>query len=232
MIKNINKSTIVLASNCRDNPSVFNQVKKLINMKFPKEENLKISIINTARMGYRNKSRSQLLKDTKIMTKKYEYKRRLGNHVLEYIDCSRKRNYAKFEKSIKNNKIIWVTGGDTLYLMYHLKKSGFDKLLKKRILKDNIIFVGCCAGAILAGKSIMPTFIDRATKRKKKYYLKHTYKKKFWNKKNNKNSLNLVDNMHIIPHCNNNLNSKNNIISLRNKRMFCLPEKKQLIFNV
>ena len=28
MIKNINKSTIVLASNCRENTTVFNQVKK------------------------------------------------------------------------------------------------------------------------------------------------------------------------------------------------------------
>jgi peptidase E len=160
------------------------------------------------------------------MTKKFKYEERLGL-PLEFIDCSRKKNYEKFEKTIKKSKIIWVMGGDTLYLLYHLKKSGFINLLKKRIMNDNIIFVGCCAGAIISGKSINPVFIDRATRKKTKYYLKNTYKKKFWQKKNNIKCLNLVKNLDVVPHCDH--RNKKKISTLKKHKMYCLPERKQLI---
>ena len=226
MINNINKSTIILASNCRDNENLFKEVKEVIKKKFPNDNNLKMSILYTARMGFRNKSRANLLKDTKKMTKKWNYEKKIGIPI-EYIDCSRYKNIEKCKKSIKNNKIIWIMGGDTLYLMYHLKKYGIDKLLKSQILKNNIVFVGCCAGAIISGKSINPTFIDRVSKKKMKYYIKKTYKKKFWYKNKNRKGLNLINNLDVIPHC----SSKNNTLKLRKNKMYCLPEKKQLIIN-
>ena len=234
MIKNYNKSSIVLASNCREDKSVFRLVKNLTKKKFPNETNLKVALITTARMGFRDKKRSILLKNTKKMTEKFEYEKRLGL-PLEYIDCSRKKNYEKFEKTIKECKIIWIIGGDTLYLLYHLKKSGFINLLKKRIMNDNIIFVGCCAGAIISGKSIKPVFIDRTRKikldkymqKKTKYYLKNTYKKKFWQKKNNIQCLNLVQNLDVVPHCDH--RNKKRISTLKKHKMYCLPERKQLI---
>ena len=226
MITNINKASIVLASNCRNNTLVFKQVKNLIKKKYPNLNNLKIAIIYTAQMGYRNKKRSILFNNTKKMTKKWQYEKRLGL-PLEYIDCSRKHNLNKFKKYIKESKIIWVTGGDTLYLLYHLKKSGFFNILRNRILNDDIIFVGCCAGAIIAGKSILPVFIDRASRNKHKYYLKNTYKSTFWHKKKNIKGMNLINKLDILPHCNHNNN--NRVFTHRNNTIYCLPEKKQLI---
>jgi len=54
-----NKSSIVIASNCREDNSVFRLVKNLIKKKkFPNETNLKVTMINTGQMGFRNNKES------------------------------------------------------------------------------------------------------------------------------------------------------------------------------
>ena len=116
-------------------------------------------------------------------------------------------------------------GGDTLYLMYHLKKSKMDKYICDKLKKKNMIYVGCCAGAIIAGDSVYPTFIARNYKKSKRYYLKNTYKNNHWTKKNQK-ALQLVPNIDILPHC-----KKGKTIKYRKKNIYCLPEYKPLIID-
>lgn len=222
MLKNINKSTILVASNCRDDKKLFTKVNDIISNKFDNEKNRRISILYTPRMGFRNKTRSQLFIDTKEMIKKWKYKEKLLCEF-DLIDCSKSINIERCKNKINKNSILWIMGGDTLYLMYHLKKSGIGDLIKKRVYKDNFLLIGCCAGAIVAGNSINPTFIDRANKRKHKYYIKHTYKKKYWEKPKNCKGLNLIKNIDIVPHCS--TKKKNRYFTLRNKKQYCLSEK-------
>ena len=52
-----------------------------------------------------------------------------------------------YEK-LKTYDVIWVNGGDTFYLLYWVKKSGFDKILP-RLLEEGKTYVGLSAGSIL-----------------------------------------------------------------------------------
>ena len=54
---------------------------------------LKVSMIITPKMGFRNKSRAQLWKDAVRKCKIWGYEKKL-NVNLEYIDCSRKENWS------------------------------------------------------------------------------------------------------------------------------------------
>ena len=223
-VKNLNKSTIVLASDCKHNPKLFSLIKSLIKKKFKNEdkEKLKISIIMTGRYGFRNKTRKKILENTKKKCKEWNYEK-IFDLPIEFIDCSSKKNIDNFKKSIDSTSIIWVMGGDTLYLMYNLKKSKMDKYICDKLKEKNMIYVGCCAGAIIAGDSVYPTFIARNYKKSKRHYLKNTYKNNHWTKKNQK-ALGLVPKVDILPHC-----KRGKTIKYRTKNIYCLPEYKPLI---
>ncbi|MFH1142279.1 MAG: Type 1 glutamine amidotransferase-like domain-containing protein [Candidatus Uhrbacteria bacterium] len=49
--------------------------------------------------------------------------------------------------------IIYVEGGNTFYLLEHVRKSGFDHKLKTLVDYEKV-YVGVSAGSILAGQSI------------------------------------------------------------------------------
>lgn len=225
--KQITKNTsIILASDCKKNEKIMQSIRKAIKLKFNKKEkeNLKISIIMTARMGFRNKSKKILLNEAIKKCNEWKYAEKL-KLPLEIIDCSNKDNLKKFKKSINSSQIIWVMGGDTLYLWYYLKKTKMDKLIKDRIKNHNTLYIGCCAGSIIAGNSIYPTFASRFSKKTNKYYIKNTYKKKYWNNNDNQKTLNLIKGKDILPHC----NSRNKTFKLKRKKIYCLPEYKPLI---
>ena len=99
MIKNINKSTILVASNCRDDNKLFTKVNELISNKFDDIKNKRISILYTPRMGFRNKTRSQLYIDTKEMIKKWKYKEKLLCEF-DLIDCSKRINIERCKNKI------------------------------------------------------------------------------------------------------------------------------------
>lgn len=225
--KIITKNTsIILASDCKKNEKIIKCVRKAIKLKFnnEKKENLKISMIMTARMGFRNKPKNEIMNDAIKKCNDWKYAEKLKIPI-ELIDCSNKANLEKFKKSINSSQIIWVMGGDTLYLWYHLKKTKMDELIKKRIQNNNVLYVGCCAGAIIAGNTIYPTFASRFNNKTKKYYIKNTYKKKFWNNLDNQKTLNFFKNRDILPHC----NSRNKTFKIKKRKIYCLPEYKPLI---
>ena len=140
-----------------------------------------------------------------------------------------KNNIEKFKKSINSSQIIFVLGGDTLYLMYHLKKSKMDKLIKERIKNKKALYIGCSAGSIITGNTIAPTMFLRQNKTKKqKKYLVNTYKKKYWKNKKNIKALGLFNNKNVIPHCNSRyLRLKNKLeknLNKKTKKNICLNE--------
>lgn len=226
LIKNINKSTLLLLSKCNYKYNNFiNKIKNLSTSKFKNDNILKISLITTANyrsIANKNKSRDEINNSLELFKNKLFFKL---NSILsknfkieiELIDCSRKKNYNKFKNSIENSNIIWVIGGDTLYLMYYLKKYKFDKIIKKRILNDKIIYIGCSAGTIILGNSIDTAFLYRQYTHIKKYYRIKTFKKKYWRNNTSRKGLNLINNYDLLPHCNNNKTFK-----IKNKYIKCL----------
>jgi len=54
---------------------------------------------------------------------------------------------------LKDFDIIYISGGNPFYLLYHLKKSGADKIIKK-LANKGIILIGVSAGATVLGPSI------------------------------------------------------------------------------
>jgi hypothetical protein len=78
---------------------------------------------------------------------------------VECVDCGRDDKPAElFEEPLAEADCIWVTGGNTFYLWHHMKRSGVDELVRRRVLEDGALYVGCSAGAIVAGSSIRTAY--------------------------------------------------------------------------
>lgn len=52
-------------------------------------------------------------------------------------------------KTLLSKDIIFVNGGNTFYLMYWVKKSGFDKIVRE-FLNEGRVYVGVSAGSVIA----------------------------------------------------------------------------------
>lgn len=59
----------------------------------------------------------------------------------------------ELENALSSTDIIWVGGGNTFYLRYIMKKSGFDKIIGT-VLKKGVAYAGHSAGAIVAGPTL------------------------------------------------------------------------------
>jgi dipeptidase E len=51
--------------------------------------------------------------------------------------------------ALRNIDIVYVMGGNTYYLLEHIKKSGFKGILEKK-LEDGVFYIGVSAGAAVA----------------------------------------------------------------------------------
>lgn len=72
--------------------------------------------------------------------------------VVDELDIST----AKTEEitfKLQHNDFIYVTGGNTFYLLQELKKSGADQLIKEQILKGKI-YIGESAGSMILSPNI------------------------------------------------------------------------------
>lgn len=67
------------------------------------------------------------------------------------------REYGPKKKNLydelKKFDVIWIGGGNTFYLRWVLKKSGFDKAIAE-LLNSGIVYGGGSAGAIITGPSL------------------------------------------------------------------------------
>ena len=72
---------------------------------------------------------------------------------VEDIDIEGK-NKTQLLNILESFDIIYVQGGNTFYLLKHIKLSGFDKVMKKLFRKGKI-YIGVSAGSIVAGKNIV-----------------------------------------------------------------------------
>lgn len=59
----------------------------------------------------------------------------------------------EMEEAFLGSDLIWVGGGNTLYLLQQVRKSGFDKYVTNKIL-EGVPYVGASAGSIILGPDL------------------------------------------------------------------------------
>jgi dipeptidase E len=66
------------------------------------------------------------------------------------------KNEDEVRKSVNENDIIFVEGGNTFYLLKYARESGFDKVMIEQKNGDKV-YIGVSAGAYIATPDIRPT---------------------------------------------------------------------------
>ena len=129
-------SKILLTSNGFFSDLIKQQFLQLIDGELT---NVKATIITTASLQKQN---------NKFAIKAKEDLLTMGFNQVDFTDL-------EFDNPelLKQYNVIYITGGNPFYLLYHLKKSGADIILKD-IAKQNTVFVGVSAGAIILGPNI------------------------------------------------------------------------------
>ena len=94
---------------------------------------------------------SKVEEDTSFVDKDRELMKEAGFNV-EDITLEGK-NKKQLMKILGVVDIIYVQGGNTFYLLKQMRKSGFDKIIRK-LLRKGIVYIGVSAGSIVAGKTI------------------------------------------------------------------------------
>ena len=85
----------------------------------------------------------------------------LGFSVDEFSITGMDQN--AIEEKLNDKNGIFVCGGNTFYLLDQVIKTGFDKILKKKI-DEGCLYIGSSAGSMLVGKRIdlISTIDDRS----------------------------------------------------------------------
>lgn len=114
-------------------------------------KDFKIAYITTASKPAENKG---YVKNRKKRMKE------LGWNFQE-IDIERK-NEDKLRELLQDKQIIFIEGGNTFYLLKHIRKSGFEKVVKDLMTSRGVLYAGSSAGAYVACPTIeMATWLDR-----------------------------------------------------------------------
>jgi dipeptidase E len=82
-----------------------------------------------------------------------EYKKIVPDIELEYFDLSNDFSDSKLKESLDNN-IVHLSGGNTFFFLYHMKKRGFDRLLKEYTKNSGNVLIGVSAGSIIMTPTI------------------------------------------------------------------------------
>ena len=105
-------------------------------------EQIKLAHITTA---------SKVEADTSWVQDEVDEMEKLGFQV-EEIDIADMSEDA-LRGALTDKDIVYVQGGNTFYLLKHVRESGFDTIIKE-LIEKGVIYVGVSAGSIIAGPTI------------------------------------------------------------------------------
>lgn len=60
----------------------------------------------------------------------------------------------RLKRFLSNIDLVWINGGNTFILRRAMKQSGFDMLIKSAVARDEIVYAGFSAGAVIAFDSL------------------------------------------------------------------------------
>lgn len=112
-------------------------------------EKVKIAIIGNAGDGYGN------IKERKESINRHKFD--LSNIGLVPSEIDLRKYFGesdKLEIKLKEFDAVWVKGGNTFVLRRAMKLSGFDKIIKKMLKKDSIVYGGFSAGWCILSSSL------------------------------------------------------------------------------
>lgn len=114
--------------------------KKLLTLLPKAANNLSVAIITTASAEWKEKNKHAIL--AKQVFENMDFKQ------VKFVDI-------EFENPNKLKKfdVIYINGGNPFYLLYHLKKSGADKVITQ-LADKGVIIVGISGGGVILGPSI------------------------------------------------------------------------------
>jgi dipeptidase E len=75
------------------------------------------------------------------------------NAELVYVDNSKKPSEVELQNISRVNSLS-ITGGNVFALLHNLRKNGFDKIILELFNKDNFIYSGFSAGAVIVTPDI------------------------------------------------------------------------------
>ena len=119
---------------------------ELCNLVGKQSSQIKIALIPNAKDYYADKSRT-------IKIKAYATYFQNFNFATDIVDLHKLKNAVEVEAKLRKYDVVWACGGNTFCLRYEMKRSGFDRVIKK-MLKNGLVFGGDSAGAIVAGPRI------------------------------------------------------------------------------
>lgn len=94
---------------------------------------------------------SKVEDDTSYLERENQAMKKLGVDV-KNIDIEGK-NEKELRNLLKDTDVIYVQGGNTFYLLKHVKESGFDRIVKDFIEKG-VIYIGVSAGSYITCPTI------------------------------------------------------------------------------
>jgi dipeptidase E len=63
------------------------------------------------------------------------------------------KSYRQLERELRDYDALFVSGGNTYYLLEQAQKSGFIEIVKERV-RSGLVYIGSSAGSVLASPSI------------------------------------------------------------------------------
>lgn len=129
-------SKVLLTSNGFFTDEIRQQFLRLVNGHL---DNKKATIITTA---------SQHKQNNKYAIRAKEELLRMGFNQVDFTDIEIDK-----PESLEHYDVIYINGGNPYYLLYHLKKSEADLIIKK-LANQNLVIVGVSAGAMIFGENI------------------------------------------------------------------------------
>jgi dipeptidase E len=79
---------------------------------------------------------------------------RLGYGVRELDLRDHFGGSAELEKILRETDIVWINGGNSFILRRAMRQSGFDTLIKHALQRDEIVYAGFSAAAVIAFDSL------------------------------------------------------------------------------
>ncbi|KKR08485.1 MAG: Peptidase S51 dipeptidase E [Parcubacteria group bacterium GW2011_GWC2_39_14] len=114
--------------------------KKLLALLPKVAKNLSIAIITTASAEWKERNKHAILAQQVLSDMNFKQ--------VKFVDI-------EFENPniLKKFDVIYINGGNPFYLLYHLKKSGSDRVITQ-LANQGVIIVGISGGGVVLGPNI------------------------------------------------------------------------------
>lgn len=81
---------------------------------------------------------------------------RRASLAIEYLDLA-EAEPGQVQRTLDHVEVVFVTGGYAMFLLQHVHRTGFDRLVTAAAREGRLAYAGTSAGAALAGPDLSPS---------------------------------------------------------------------------